>query len=231
MRKSWLLPTSFALALLPGMLCAAPPTRLELDWELLKDGSTIAVVSQKFFQDGARYELTEAWQGRGLFRLLGSAKRESRGEVGAQGLRPLEYSDERTGRDAERAKFDWQAKTVTYQYKDGPTTIPLPPHPRDRLQFLLQFAFQPPKGQTVALDVIDGRGISDQVYQVEGRERFKTPAGEFEALKLVRRKENGDRAEIWLAADRGYLPVRVLIVDHKGTRLDQVLTRLSGAER
>lgn len=231
MRSSSLRATSFALLLVAGLARAEAPARLELDWELLKDGSTIAVVSQKFVRQAGRYEMTEVWQGRGLYRLLGSAKRTSRGEVVAQGLRPLEYSDERTGRDTEHARFDWRANTVTYEYKDGPKTIPLPANPRDKLQFLLEFMFQPPKGQTVALDVIDGRGVSDQVYQVDGRERLDTQAGGFDAVKLVRRKNNGDRAEIWLAVDRGYLPVRVLIVDHKGTRLDQVLTRVSAPER
>jgi hypothetical protein len=224
MRKSLLLLIS--LVLLDAQ--AAPPARLQLDWELKKDDSTIAAIVQKLEYGGGKYEIVEAWEGRGLYRLFGSAKRLSRGEVGAEGLRPLEYSDERSGRDTEHASFDWKAKTVTYQYKGPPTTIPLPPNPRDRLQFLLQFAFRPPRGEQVALDVIDGRGISDQIYRVEGRERFVTPAGEFDALKLVRRKEGNERAEIWLAADRDYLPVRVLIVDRKGTRLDQVLTRISG---
>ncbi len=233
MRRSWFLRISLAAVALAasGALRAAPPPRLELDWELTKDGATIAVIAQKYVQEGGRYELTEAWEGRGLFRLLGSAKRMSRGEVGADGLRPLEYSDQRSGRDPELARFDWQAKTVTYQYKGPPTTIPLPAHPRDRLQFLLQFAFSPPSGERIALDVIDGRGISDQVYKIEGHERFKTPAGEFDALKLVRRKDDGDRAEIWLAADRGYLPVRVLFVDRKGMRLDQVVTRIAAPAR
>lgn len=211
-----------------GFARAAPPAQLELAWEVTRDGSTIAQIVQKLEYGAGKYQITEHWEGRGIYRLLGSVKRLSRGDFGSEGLRPLEYRDERTGRDTERALFDWDAKTVTYQYKGPATTIPLPPNPRDRLQFLLQFAFKPPRGQQVVLDVIDGRGISDQIYQVEGRERFKTPAGEFDALKLVRRKEGSERAEIWLAADRSYLPVRILIVDKKGARVDQVLTRLSG---
>ncbi len=226
MRKSSLLLIS--VAAFAGVAAAAPPARLELAWELTKDGSPIAEIVQKLDYSRGQYEITEVWRGRGLYRLMGNIKRKSRGEVGAEGLRPAEYTDERSGRDTERASFDWKAKTVTYQYKGPATTIPLPPNPRDRLQFLLQFAFRPPRGEQVALDVIDGRGISDQVYRVEGRERFKTAAGEFDALKLVRRKEGGERAEIWLAADREYLPVRILIIDKKGARLDQVVTRISG---
>ena len=58
---------------------------------------------------------------------------------------------------------------------------------------------------------------------------MKTPAGEFDALKLVKQKDNPqDKAtEIWLAADRHYLPVRILVVDKDGTRLDQLAAKIS----
>lgn len=226
MRKSLFLLIS--LAAVAGAQ-AAPPAQLEMAWELSKDGTMIAEIVQKLEHGAGKYQLTEQWHGRGLYRLMGNVKRESRGDLGPEGLRPSEYTDERTGRDTQRASFDWKAKTVTYQYRGPATTIPLPPNPRDSLQFLLQFSFKPPRGAQVVLDVIDGRGISDQIYQVEGREKFKTPAGEFDALKLVRRKENGERAEIWLAVDRSFIPVRILIVDKKGMRLDQVVTRISGS--
>jgi hypothetical protein len=222
MRSSLLLLISIA-----GGALAAPPAHVELTFEVTRNGSTVAEITQSMDQGGGKYELVESWQGRGLYRLLGNARRTSRGTVGAEGLRPLEYSDERTGRDPERVFFDWRAKTVTYQYKDGPTTIALPPNPRDRLQFLFQFAFKPPAGPKVVLDVMDGRGISDQIYQVEGRERFKTPAGEFDAVKLVRRKDNNERAEIWLAADRSYLPVRIILVAKDGSRVDQFITKIA----
>lgn len=221
MRSSFFLLISFA-----GAACAAPPSHLELGYEVTKNGSAIAEISQDLRYGAGKYELTETWEGRGVYRLLGHITRTSRGDVGAEGLVPLEYSDQRTGRTSEHARFDWKAKTVTYQYKGPPKTIPLPPNPRDRLQFLLQFAFKPPRGERIALDVIDGRGISDQVYRLEGREPYKTPAGEFDALKLVRRKAKNERAEIWLATNRDYLPVRILIVTKDGDRIDQVVTRI-----
>jgi hypothetical protein len=143
-------------------------------------------------------------------------------------LRPLEYTDERSGRDTERATFDWKAKTATVQYQGPAKTFPLPANPTDELAGLFGFTFAPPRDTQILMDVINGRGISDRIFRNEGRERFKTVAGEFDALKLVRRKEGSERAEIWLAADRGYLPVRILIVDKKGARVDQVLTRVSG---
>jgi hypothetical protein len=212
---------------LAGLAQAAPPARLEIAWELTRNGSAIADIVQNLEYGAGRYQLSETWRGRGMFALMGSVKRASRGTVRPEGLRPLEYSDERTGRDTERASFDWAAKTVTYQYQGPPKTIPLPPYPHDRLAFMFQFAFKPPRAPEVILDVIDGRGISDQIYQVEGREKMSITAGEFQIVKLVRRKEGNERAELWLAADRDYIPVRILIVTKDGTRLDQVATRIT----
>jgi hypothetical protein len=217
----------FLLTSFAGAAQAAPPARLEIAWELTRNGVAVADIVQILEHSAGKYQLSETWKGRGLFALRGSVKRTSRGIVTPAGLRPLEYSDERTGREPERANFDWAAKTVTYQYKGPAKTIPLPPFPHDRLAFMFQFGFKPPRSPQVVLDVIDGRGISDQIYQVGGRDRMTISAGEFQIVKLVRRKEGDERAEIWLAADRDYIPVRILIVTKDGTRLDQVVTRIS----
>jgi negative regulator of sigma E activity len=77
--------------------------------------------------------------------------------------------------------------------------------------------------------VVDGKGIADYAFEVAGRERLKVPAGEFEALRLAQKTErSGDRSrEVWLDPARSYLPMRVLIVQKDGTRIDQVATRIT----
>ena len=96
----------------------------------------------------------------------------------------------------------------------------------DRLAFAFDFAFAPPRKGEVAFDLFDGRGLSRHVYTVGERERVKTPAGEFDSLKVSRGTED-DRTDIWLAADLSYLPVRILVVEKNGTRYDQVATKIS----
>ena len=220
-------------ALISAILCtagtaaAAPPAELEIAYQVSRDGAVIADSVHRLRHSGGAYELTETWKGRGLYALRGQIKRHSQGKVVATGLKPLEYVDERSGRRTERASFDWNAGTVTLLFKGPARVLTLPRHPSDRLAFFYEFAFDPPLGEQVEIDVIDGRGISDQVYRNAGRERLKTPAGEFDALRLVRHKENNERAELWLAADRSYIPVRVLVVAKDGSRLEQVATRIS----
>jgi hypothetical protein len=221
MRSSfWLLISAAAAA------HAAPPERVEVSFDILRDGSSVAEVAHQLQHDGRVYQLAETWSGKGLYAQLGTARRTSRGIVAKNGLQPLEFTDERTGRSTARATFDWRANTLTMQYRGEPRTEALPPHAHDRLAFLFDFAFSPPPAGEVSFSLMDGRGQSRHVYSVDGSERLTTPAGQFDTVRLVRRTED-ERAEIWLATDHSYLPVRILVTGKDGTRLDQVVTKIS----
>lgn len=205
----------------------APPARVEIHYELTRNGSTMAEVVERLEHGNGAYQLTETWKGRGIYRLLGRAMRESKGELAAGGPRPREFVDERSGRDTQRVWFDWSASTITRRYKGPTRTEPVPANTQDRLSFLLALAYLSQKGEPVSLYVADGRGMSHHTYTPNGREQLATPAGEFDALKLTRRNPgSGDVSEIWLAADLGYLPVRIVIQEKDGTRYEHVATRI-----
>lgn len=228
MRNSCI-PIAISLALLAGPAHAAPPRHAELTYELLRDGKAVAQVVDRFEHDATTYEIDETWRGDGLYALLGKAERISRGTISPDGLRPLEFQDRRTGRATARATFDRKAGTLTLQSGGAPEKRPLPPDAQDKLSFPYAFAFEVPGSQPVTVHAADGRGVATYVYQAAGRERLATPAGNFETLKLVKRKDGpGDNGtEIWLAIAHGYLPVRILVTEKDGTRIDQVLTRLA----
>jgi hypothetical protein len=210
-----------------GLAQAAPPARIEIAYEVARDGSVVADVVEVLEHGDGRYLITETSKGRGLYALAGRFKRASRGLVDASGVRPLEFTDERPGRDS-RAAFDWQARTVTSQYKGAPQVLQMPAGVQDRLSFLLAFALFPPREKTVTYNIADGRGLSAQQYSVAAGGRLKTPAGEFSTLKLTRVKQH-ERIETWLAAELGHLPVRVLMLDKDGRRLEQVAVRISAS--
>jgi hypothetical protein len=115
------------------------------------------------------------------------------------------------------------------QYKGERKTEPLFPDTQDRLSFLVALSFLPGKGQAISYHVVDGKGMSHHFYEIIGRERLKTPAGDFDTVKIVRlsQGEQKDSAELWLAAELGYIPVRLLVVDKDGTRYDQTVVRVS----
>jgi hypothetical protein len=212
---------------------AAPPAKLEITYEVSQDGTTIAELTERLEHGKGAYQLTETWRGRGIFSLLrGHIKRSSRGSVLSEGLRPIEYVDERTGREPARARFDWAARTLTQQYQGPAQSVQMPPDAQDRLSFLLAFAFIPPTAAPVSFSIADGKGVSRQIYEIVARERVSTPAGDFDAVKLARRKDGPDdkrATDIWLATEKSHIPVRLLITEKDGSRINQVATRIVSA--
>ena len=194
---------------------AVPPQRVEIAYEIARNGVVMAESRQRLEHDGRSYRLSETWSGKGILSLRGEITRSSQGAVVADGLRPQNFEDKRPGRESQKAAFDPAATTATLLRQD-------------QLSFIWTLAFAPPR-DAVTASVADGKRVTSYTYQAAGRERVKTPAGEFDALKLVKRRDNPqDKAtEIWLAIDRQYLPVRILIVEKDGTRLDQVAVKIS----
>ena len=172
----------------------------------MRNGTTMAEVVERLEHANGNYQLTETWKGKGIYALLGRAKRVSAGTLGADGPRPTEYMDERSGRDTQRVFIDWKANTITRRYKGKTSTEPVPADTQDRLSFLLALAFASRNGQPVTFHVVDGRGMSHHTYQPAGREKLATPAGEFDAIKMTRRNEGSGDVRRNLACGQPQLP-------------------------
>ena len=58
---------------------------------------------------------------------------------------------------------------------------------------------------------------------------MKTPVGEIDAMRLIKQKDAGDErgTEVWLSVQHHFAPVRILVVEKDGTRLDQIVTRVT----
>jgi hypothetical protein len=235
MRRFWSAPTSaFLLAALSGAVAATPPKNLEVTYEATYKGFMTAVigeVTEQLRHGDGKYEIRETTKGRGVLALKGTSMRSSRGNVVADGLRPVEFVDERTGRPTARVSFDWAANKMTMQFREGPAVQPIPPNAQDRLSFILNFAFAPPGATPVKMSVADGGSVSRYTFEVVGRERIKVPAGEFDTVRVARVKDGPEdrrASEMWLAPSLGHIPVRMLATEKDGSQLDQVATRISG---
>jgi hypothetical protein len=214
------------LLALAGSAAAELPARLEIAYEVQRDGSAIAEITASLEHANGEYRLVERWRGRGIYKLLGRATRTSSGVVGKDGPRPSEFSEERSGRDTARAWFDWKSNVLTSSYKGKTRTEPMPPNAQDRISFMLALALAPAGTKALDVHLANGRGVSHHVYNFLRRERVKTPAGEFDTL-VVGRASDDQRLEMWLATALGNLPVRMLVVVKDGSRYDQVATRIA----
>lgn len=218
-----------AFGALPNAAPAVPPARVALVYELVREGTPIAEVTEVVEHADGRYTIASEAKGKGVLAALplGTFRRDSAGTVTQEGLRPSVYRDQRGGRIAV-ATFDWPARTLVTEFRGQAENHPLDGAAHDRLTQLYTFAFAGAPAGEIAMRVTDGRGVSDQRFAVAGRERVTLRAGAFDTVRLERVREPGDRREaiVWLAVERDYLPVRVLIVERDGARFDQTLERI-----
>jgi hypothetical protein len=225
--------------LLAGLVCAGavsavspaaavPPAHVRVAYELSYNGVVMAEGTETLDQDGHAYRIESETRARGLYALLqrGAVKRSSRGEITSAGLRPLEFRDQRGDRTPEFARFDWNSRVVTHEREGKQQTSPITEGMQDRVSFMWSFAFVPLKAE-ISADVADGRGTTHFRYAVAGKQVLKTPAGDIESLHLVKLRDAGDgrQTEIWLDVTRSYAPIRLLVIEKDGTRVDQVVTR------
>jgi len=216
-----------ALALWTGAAQAVPPERITLTYEL-KRNSLVVDVSETLEHDGRTYVITSEGKGRGILALFGVLKRTSRGRITPQGLRPDEFRDERPGGWTVSAKFDWDARSVTQEKNGKSETLKMPATAQDPLSLAYSFAFVPPKGKEYDVMRADGRGLTPFRFTVVGIEKLATPAGEMQTLHIAKLRDGPEdkSTDIWFAAERDFLPVRVLVVETDGTRSDQILTHI-----
>jgi hypothetical protein len=215
------------LALWTAVAQAVPPERITLTYEL-KRNSLVVDVSETLEHDGRTYVITSEGKGRGILALFGVLKRTSRGRITPQGLRPDEFRDERPGGWTVSAKFDWDARSVTQEKNGKSETLKMPATAQDPLSLAYSFAFVPPKGKEYDVTRADGRGLTPFRFAVVGAEMLATPAGEMQTLHIAKVPEGPEdkSTDIWFAAERDFLPVRVLVVEKDGTRSDQMVTRI-----
>jgi uncharacterized protein YndB with AHSA1/START domain len=224
----------FAACIFAGACAAQPPHKVSLTYDLSYNGVVAAELTEVLEHDGKSFSLTSEGRGKGIGALLyrGAAKRSCRGEVTSAGLRPLEYRDQRGDKPAAVARFDWVRKTLTQEHDGKNETTNMVPPLQDRLSFLYNYAFQSSPdlkpGKEIKVTLTDGKGLTQFHYNVAGSEVLKTPAGELETVHLVKQRDSKeDRGtEIWFASGRDYLPVRILVIEKDGVRIDQVLTRI-----
>ena len=182
----------------------------------------------KGFQYSARAELL--WQHDGqqyqarqeisvLF--LGSRSQTSVGEITPLGLQPRRFGDR--SRSEQAAHFDFAQGRVTFSANTPPATVA--PGAQDRLSVFLQLgallSAAPERfavGTRISIPTVSARAADTWTFTVEGMETLELPIGTVQAVQLQRlpRRDYDQKAQVWLAPELGYLPVRIRITQTSG---------------
>jgi hypothetical protein len=181
-------------------------------------GFVIGETVQEWRLEGDHYSIRSVAEPRGLAALRGRIRTQSsEGEVTAAGLRPHEFRDQRDGRDAEVAAFDWPAGQANFSGGRAPGR--LADGAQDMISVFYQLAWLAPR-QDVELAVATGSRLGRWTFEWVGEEKLELPSGITATLHL-RTRSDGDTTEVWLAPAFGGLPVKIRYVDRKGDAFEQ----------
>ena len=171
--------------------------------------------------DGSRYE---ARQEISAF-LVGTRSQSSVGQITAQGLQPERFADR--SRSEQAAHFDHVQGRVTFSANTPPAAVGT--GAQDRLSVFIQLgallAADPARfvpGTQVTLTTASARSADRWTFSIEGQETLDLPAGPTLAWKLLRlpRRDYDQKAELWLAPELGYVPVRIRLTQANGDFAD-----------
>ena len=223
-----------ALLLSASLLATAAhalPQRMELAYDLYRNGQKLGQVTDTYVQKGRQYTLTSEMRATGPLKMLwpGSIRLESTGSVTQQGLRPEQFQHARSDAPEKlaTARLDWTARHIAYRYKGESWTTPdLKSGAQDQLSQLYQFMFAPKLPMDYVLQVTSGRKLSDYRYARQDGGVLATPLGRLTTLQYRRIVSDPDDKAItvWVAPARGNLPVRIRVVE-EGVTLEQRLAR------
>lgn len=137
-----------------------------------------------------------------------------------QQLRPLEYRFDHIGRKKERhayLKFDWQAGEVANTVEGHTWEMKIPRHAMDKLIVQLAVMLDLDAGKKdFKYAVADGGKLKEYQFAITGEETIRTPAGEYQTIKLERLRKDNDRSTyFWCAPSLNYLPVRIKQIEHE----------------
>jgi hypothetical protein len=213
-----------------GPLLAAPPSRIEASYDVLKGGIRVAVMTETFIRQHDHYTLESV--SRAVWPLT-MFKAEtiwvnSSGTITAQGLRPDAYSSKRKldeDRNA-RAGFDWEKRQITLEDRAGRRTLLLPIGTQDRLSAMYQLMFLPLHDMHVLkFYMTNGSKVDDYTFDITHGLSVTVPLGTFSAIYLATPPEkNASRTEIWVAREHANFPYKLVITEPDGGQFTQVLT-------
>lgn len=175
-----------------------------------------------WLQDGDRYEMRMEmgdW-------IIGKRVLSSTGKLTANGLEPTRFSDK--FRSERAAHFDRQQGRIIFSANTPQAE--LMPGAQDQLSIFAQLAalvagdpLAFPIGTTLSIQTAGPRDAEPWVFAVEREEMLYLPGGHVPSLKLVRKpnKDYGQKVELWLAPELGFLPARIRITFENGDYLDQ----------
>lgn len=217
MKTSSMFVLATASLLCVGALCAAPVSAFTAHYQLLKDGNPIGETTLTLAPaDGNTWAFVSASHGTsGLAALLGADLTETSNFRWKDGLPEglsYDYKMDAAIKHKERhVRFDWNSNTISVDDK-GQHTYPAQPGTMERHTIVLAIAAGLVDNKTsFAFPVAVRDRVETQHYAVKDKKEIKVPAGQYDAMHVVR--ADGGGFDAWFSPK---LPVPVEVSQDDG---------------
>jgi hypothetical protein len=224
------------VALLPALALAAMPAPYTANYEVLRNGDRAgqATVSLKPL-GGGRAEFRSSTTGsEGLAAIAGAAVEERsvlRWQEGAPETVSWEYHQKVAWKSRDRSLLvDPAARRLDLRDKDKRYSPPYRAGVLDRQSVTVALMQDIAAGRSGELRYLvpDENELETWVFRTGASERLDTPMGAQRALRVdrIRSSGNGRSTTMWLAQDRGYVPLRILQREPDGETIDMRIVSL-----
>lgn len=213
-----------------GVLAAEIPTEVRAVYKVYRGGLLIGHDEERFERRGDRYKIVSETHADGIasWFLRGPFLMVSEGRIVGDELQPLSYSSSR-GDPARTlsARFDWEHNQIESTRRDKKEFFDLPAGTQDRLSVMYQFMLRAPVGDSVTVWMSQGKRSESYRYVKQDETTVHAAVGDFAAVHFAREARAGEsKAQLWLAKERFFLPVRIVFEDRNG-KFEQQLVDLT----
>ena len=201
----------------PRRIARALPEKLVLVYNVLagEGGFKLGQATYTWQVKEDHYRLESVAQASGLASLFvsGSIVQTSAGRIGDNGLIPELFSQSKSERRQDTARFDWGNKQL-YLPNGGEV---LRKGTQDLLSFPFHLAMTVAEGNDAwQMPVTNGRKLKDYLFQVVGREHLEMGREQVDTLHVQGGRTGEGTLDVWLAPGRHWLPQRIRTQDQKG---------------
>ena len=210
---------------------SARPTQIVASYTIHKSGILIGTVEERFNRDGDSYNIVSETRTAGALKWLlnDQVTLRSEGRIGNRGLEPSRYELKRHNEPTKNiaAIFDYAQKRIVSSHHDRIESFELPTGTLDRISAMYQFGFVAPLASEVSFWMSQGKEAEQYHYRKQGEPVIKIGNNTYSTVHYARETKKGRaQAQLWLAKNQHYMPVRIIFEDSNGMSLEQTLVDL-----